>query len=434
MILVFNSISVSERWYVFLLNTMSYQRSIQVNAPLKFYKKEAKKLLKQYQESNPQTLELFNDFHPQKTSLKEPKLSDAQLVIARHYRQKTWAHLLKTVESNKQFKLLEKAFQSRNKKGISRLLTKYNILFERLLLRTAVLHGDIHLVRFLYELGARDIQDALGQSIYKCSRDITDFLVSKGGNMEGNDRYGLIGSSACELLNLDSLEFTLSYRRKPVPEHVLFKYFKILVGTYMRNPQGKHQCIRALIDQGLQLEDTPIMAFHQGRIDLLEKHLNREPGLIHRRFSLKEIFCKPFFDDHTDGLHLTPLEGTTLLHLAVEYDERDIMKWLVENGADVNATSTINDDGFGGHTPLFHTTVTFIPDDTSKAAFLLKNGADPNHRCSIKKQLKYTGKRHMADMNEYKNVTPISFAGQWLDDRSTSVETLALLRKNGGVA
>ncbi|MDN5215818.1 hypothetical protein QQ020_27315 [Fulvivirgaceae bacterium BMA12] len=413
---------------------MSYQRSIQVNAPLKFYKKEAKKLLKQYLESNPEALEFFNDFHPQKTSIKEPKLSDAQLVIARHYRQKTWAHLLKTVESNKQFKLLEKAFQSRNKKGISRLLTKYDILFERLLLRTAVLYGDIHLVKFLYELGARDIQDALGQSIYTCSKEITDFLVSKGGDMEGNDRYGLLGSSACELLNPDSLKFTLSYRRQPVPEYVLFRYFMILVGTYMRNPKGKHQCIEVLIDRGLQLEDTPIMAFHQGRIDLLEKHLSHEPQLINRRFSLKEIFCKPFFDDHTDGLHLTPLEGTTLLHLAIEYDEREIMKWLVENGADVNVASMIGEDGFGGHTPLFHTTVTFIPEDTSKAAFLLENGANPNYRCSIKKQLKYTGKRHMADVNEYRDVTPISYAGQWLDEQTISVETLALLRKNGGVA
>jgi hypothetical protein len=166
----------------------------------------------------------------------------------------------------------------------------------------------------------------------------------------------------------------------------------------------------------------------------LEKHLKKDPDLIHRKFSLKEIFCKPFFRDDTDGLHLTPLEGATLLHLAIEYDERDIMQWLVENGADVNAISTIDEDGFGGHTPLFHTTVTFIPEDISKAAFLLKNGADPNHRCSIRKQLKYMGKRHMEDILEYKNVTPISFAEQWQGGQHDSIETLNLLKKFGGVA
>ena len=416
------------------VNAMSYKRSIQPHSTSSFFKKEAKKLLKQYRENNTVALELFNDCHPEETSLKEAKLSDAQLVVARHYGQKTWAHLLKTVESNEPFRLLEKAFQSRDKKGIRQLLVRYHILFERLLLRTAVLNGDIHMVEYLYELGARDIQDALGQAIYSCSKDITEFLVSKGGNMEGTDRYGLLGSSACELQNIDSLKFTLSYRTQPVPEQVLFEYFMILVGTYVRNPKGKHECINELINRGLALDDTPIMAFHQGRIDLLEKHLRKDPGLIHQKFSLKEIFCKPFFLDNTDGLHLTPLEGTTLLHLAIEYDERDIMQWLVENGADVNAISTIDEDGFGGHTPLFHTTVTFISEDISKTAFLLKNGADPNHRCSIRKQLKYMGKRHMEDIQEYKNVTPISFADQWQGGQNTSIETLKLLKKFGGVA
>ena len=413
---------------------MAHKRSIQTNSTLKFYKKEAKKLLKQYRNGNPEALELFEGFHPQKTTIEEAKLSDSQLVIARHYGQKTWGHLLKIVESNQQFQLLEKDFQSRNKKGISQLLRKYHILSKRLLLTTAVRYGDLDIVKYLYELGARDVQDALGQAIYTCANDITDFLVSKGGDMQGNDRFGLIGSSSCELLNLNSLKFTLSYRTQPVPNNVLFQYFMVLVGTYMRNPKGKHECIEELIKQGLELEDTPIMAFHQGRIDLLEKHLKIDPDLIRRKYSLKEVFCKPFFQDDLDGLHLAPLEGATLLHMAIEYDERQIMEWLVENGADVNAESSIDEDGFGGHTPFFHTTVTFIMEDTSKAAFLLKKGANPNHRCSIRKRLKYMGKRHMADFNEYKNVTPISFAEQWIGNPTISTETLKFLKKSGGVA
>jgi ankyrin repeat protein len=413
---------------------MSYKRSIKPDATTRFYKREAKKLLKQYRDRNRLALDLFEDFHPQKASLDDIKLSDAQLVVSRHYGQKTWGHLLKVVESNKQFQLLEKAFQSRNKKGIQQLLNKYDILFDRLLLRTAVLYGNLEIVEFLYELGARDLQDALGQAIYSCSRDIVDFLVSKGGNMEGNDRYGLIGSSSCELQNLNSLKFTLSYRTKPVPDYVLFEYFKILLGTYVRNPKGKHECIEELIRQGLVVEDTPMMAFHRGRVDLLEKRLEDNPNFIHHKYALSEIFPTPFFDDNSDGLHLTPLEGTTLLHLAIEYDEREIMEWLVGKGADVNATSTIDKDGFGGHTPLFHTTVTFIQDDTSKAAFLLKHGANPNHRCSIRKQLKFMGKRHLEDINEYKEVTPLSFASQWLGGQDNAVGTIKLLINAGGVA
>jgi ankyrin repeat protein len=366
---------------------MAHRRTIQTNSTLSFYKKEAKKLLKQYRNGNPEALELFGDFHSQKEALEEAKLSDSQLVLARHYGQKTWGHLIKIVESNEQFQLLEKAFQARNKKGISQLLNKYHILSERLLLRTAVRYGDLDIVKHLYQLGARDIQDALGQAIYTCAKDITDFLVSKGGNMEGKDRYGLIGSSSCELQNLDSLKFTLSYRTQPIPDRDLAEYFMVLVGTYVRKPKGKHECIEELINQGLELEDTPIMAFHQGRIELLEKHLKDDPDLVYRRFSLNEIFRSPYFHDKNDGLHLTPLEGATLLHMAIEYDEREIMEWLVENGADVNAESAIDEDGFGGHTPIFHTTVTFIMEDTSKAAFLLKKCANPNNCFNKRKRI-----------------------------------------------
>jgi len=412
---------------------MSYKRSIKPDTTTRFYKKEAKKLLKQFRDRNQLALDLFDDFHPHKTTLKDAKLSDAQLVLARHYNQKTWGHLLKVVESNQQFKLLEKAFRAKDKKGIRQILNKYDILFDRLLLRTAVLYGSLEMVEFLYSLGARDLQDALGQAIYGCSKDIVDFLVSKGGNMAGNDRYGLIGSSSCELQNLNSLKFTLSYRSKPVPDYVFYEYFKILLGTYVRNPEGKHACIEELINQGLTVEDTPMMAFHRGRIDLLEKAYKKDPGFIHQQFSLDEIFPKPFFKDNTNGLHLTPVEGSTLLHLAMEYDERAIMEWLIEKGADVNATSTIDHDGFGGHTPIFHTVVTFIPEDTSKAAFLLAHGANPNHRCSIRKQLKYTGKRHLEDMKEYKDVTPLSFAKQWLGGQNNSAATLKILKKAGGI-
>ncbi|MFY0651388.1 MAG: ankyrin repeat domain-containing protein [Cyclobacteriaceae bacterium] len=414
---------------------MSYKRSIQSHFTTSFFKKEAKKLLKQYRDNNHLATELFDSFHPEKIPLQEVKLADAQLVIARHYGQKTWGHLLKTVRTNEQFRILEKAFQSKDKKGIGLLLNKYHVLFERLLLRTAVLYGDIEMVKYIYDLGARDIQDALGQAIYTCSKEITDFLISKGGDMEGKDRYGLLGSSSCELLNLKSLKYTLSYRSMPVPKSVLSEYFMVLVGTYMRNPKGKHECIEELVQHGLELVDTPILAFHRGRIDLLTRHLKHDPDLVNRRFSLNEIFGSPFFRDKSDGLHLCPLEGTTLLHLAMEYDEREIMQWLVQNGADTNVTSTIDEDGFGGHTPLYHCTVNFVPEDSSKAAFLLEHGANPNHRCSLRKQLKYTGKRHMEDVSEYKDVTPISFAEQWhfQGDRVRSAKTIELLKEAGGV-
>lgn len=61
--------SASARRFRFLLNTMAHRRTIQTNSTLNFYKKEAKKLLKQYRNGNPEALELFEGFHPEKTTL-----------------------------------------------------------------------------------------------------------------------------------------------------------------------------------------------------------------------------------------------------------------------------------------------------------------------------------------------------------------------------
>jgi hypothetical protein len=49
---------------------------------------------------------------------------------------------------------------------------------------------------------------------------------------------------------------------------------------------------------GFKLPDTPMMALHRGRIDLLEKHLAADPRLLHRTFDYEDIFppalrCQP---------------------------------------------------------------------------------------------------------------------------------------------
>ena len=57
------------------------------------------------------------------------------------------------------------------------------------------------------------------------------------------------------------------------------------------------------------------------------------------------------------GLHWTPIDGATLLHLAVDFHEREMFDWLLAHGADVNARAAVDPDGFGGHTPLFNAVV-----------------------------------------------------------------------------
>jgi hypothetical protein len=57
---------------------------------------------------------------------------------------------------------------------------------------------------------------------------------------------------------------------------------------------------------------------------------------------------------HNDPLATlgTPLGGTTLLHMCIDYDEMEIAQWLIARGIEVDIKAAIDVDGFGGHTAL----------------------------------------------------------------------------------
>src|SRR5436309_7032217 len=108
-----------------------------------------------------------------------------------------------------------------------------------------------------------------------------------------------------------------------------------------------------------------MMALHRGRIDLLEAHLRRDPALLRRTFAYEEIFppelrCQqPEPRSYDEGLPRTPLAGSTLLHVCVEFDELKIARWLLQRGMDANVPAAVDVDGFGGHTALFGAVVSY---------------------------------------------------------------------------
>ncbi len=176
--------------------------------------------------------------------------------------------------------------------------------------------------------------------------------------------------------------------------HAAAKYccpIEMLTCIYSRRAKEKNACLEIVGAAGFALPDTPVMALHRGRLDLLQEHLDRDPSLLERRFTDGEIF---FNRDGApgDAYPATPVSGGTLLHLALEFDDIDVARWLIERGADVNARATVDAEGFGGHTPLFHTVVTLAyARDDSRARLLLDHGADPNARATFQQEAKFHG-------------------------------------------
>ena len=117
--------------------------------------------------------------------------------------------------------------------------------------------------------------------------------------------------------------------------------------------------------------------------------------------------------------------------IAVEYGEEKIAEWLIDHRADVNARAELDVDGYGGHTPLFHTTVTFsIQADDSLARLLIRNGADPNLRATFR----WPCFTRMGDGSprEYHDVTAMGFATAFQDPHCVNEAAIHVLREHGG--
>ena len=255
--------------------------------------------------------------------------------------------------------------------------------------------GRDRIIEMLYGLGARDLEQALDRAALQGQVGTAVMLHKLMGSPPppegalGGPAYTLSVAGTELILKLGSKVKDADGRRlAPVD---------VVLETDSRKPDAKHAILEMYVQHGLELPDTPTMALHRGRIDLLEAHLKRDPGVLNRTFTHEEIY-PPELGCHDEVLATqgTPLNGTTLLNLCVDYDEIEIARWLIERGADVNARAAVDEDGFGGHTPLF-STVLSQPNfwmnyggGAQEAPFtqlLLDHGADPNVRASLRKQL-----------------------------------------------
>ena len=113
-----------------------------------------------------------------------------------------------------------------------------------------------------------------------------------------------------------------------------------LTSEYLRSPNFKH-CVKAFVDHGLKFDDKILLSALLDDSQLLEDYLMETPELIDKRYTLRCAF--------------TPLYEVTLLHICAEFNHISCAEVLVRNGADVNAKAGMDENGFGGQTPVFHT-------------------------------------------------------------------------------
>ena len=417
-------------------------RHLPVRPDLKQLKHQAKDLLRAVHAGEPEALADLREYHPQRVDPTEAKLADAQLVLARSYEAPSWPRLV--VACN----LIDAIW--RDDVGAVREIALKNpqILFEEALIRKssnwgpplsyAANLGRDAIIDELREMGARDFGKALAraalQGKVETVRKLRKFMPEAEfpADILGGPAYTLSSSGTAVL-------FQLGVKLREESGNAIAPVETVLA-TDSRKPAEKHAILEMYVQHGLKLPDTPTMALHRGRIDLIEEHLRRDPNLLARTFSHVEIYPSEFAcGDEINCTQGTPLAGTTLLHLCADYDELEMARWLIERGADVNAKAAIDAEGFGGHTALFGTVVSqpafWIKhlgkeDTAAMTRLLLDRGADVNVRASLRKKL-HPG--YGEDfMREYRNVTALEWGEQYAHKKFVSERAMKLIRERGG--
>lgn len=369
--------------------------------------------------------------------------ADAELAIARRYQASSWKRLEEACA-------LATAIWRDDATAVRELITRHPaLLHEPVLIRTdsnwgpplsyAANLGRDGIIEDLLTIGARDLEHALDRAVLQSqiatARRLHEVLgrpVPPSSSL-GSPAYTLSVSGT-------KLLFELGVRAVDEQGASLCPV-SVVLETDSRKPAAKHAILEMYAEHGLVLPDTPTMALHRGRLDLLEEHLAADPALLHRTFRHEEIY-PPAIGCHDEVLatHGTPLDGTTLLHMAIDYDERDVVRWLLDRGANPDTPAALDADGFGGHTPLFSAVVSqpafwmnhgSVPFDTTVVEWLLKHGASINARASLRKQL-HPGYgeslRHV-----YLDVTPLSWGRRFHRQEFVNHAVLRLLESLGAV-
>ena len=418
-------------------------RHLPVRPDLEQLHRQAKELLRAIHAGDGSAIGELREHHPGPIDPSAAKLADAQLVLARSYRTSSWARLVQAVR-------LADAIWRDDVENVRTLIARNPALIhENVLIRTdsnwgppmtyAANLGRDGIIRLLHSHGARDLESAAGRAALQGHAATVRMIYDLAGR-PSLEKWTLAGPAYTLSVEGTAVLFTLGARLVG-PDGVDRNTMEHLLGTDSRNPPAKHRILEMYVEHGFEPPDTPVMALHRGRTDLLEAHLARDPHLLTRTFDIADVFpLAPACAREPYTAQGTPVHGTTLLHIAAYFDELEIAEWLLDRGMDPDAPSAVDADGFGGYSALFSSVVcqrsfwvnygNGQPDEARFTRLLLDRGANPNQRASLRARLEegHGG----GPLHQYLNVTPLGWGEQFHAPIFVSREALRLIETRGG--
>jgi Ankyrin repeat len=418
-------------------------RRLPVRPNLDQLHRQAKELLRAIHSEDPDAIAELREYHPESITPAAVKLADAQLVLARSYQASSWSRLVHAVQ-------LADAIWRDDLGAVRTLITgDRTLLHEDVLIRKdsnwgppmsyAANLGRDEIIRFLHSQGAKDLEHAAGRAALQSHPDTVRMIYDLAGR-PSLEKWSFAGPAYTLSVAGTAVLFTLGARLIG-PDGIDRNTMEHLLGTDSRNPPAKHRILEMYVENGFEPPDTPLMALHRGRLDLLEAHLVGDPDLLTRTFTVEDIYpFSPACAADPYSAQGTPIHRTTLLHIAAYFDELEIAEWLLDRGMNPDAPAAIDDEGFGGYTALFSTVVSQHnfwvnygkrrPDDAQFTRLLLERGADPNVRASLRARLE--AGHGGGPQREFRDVTALSWAEQCPAKIFVSRESVRLIEERGG--
>ena len=416
-------------------------RHLPVRPDLTQLKHQAKDFLRAIRRGDVNAVAELREHGPRDVNPAAAALADAQLALARSYGVANWPRLVAACH-------LIDAIWRDDLERVRELVVKRPMLLNEMARGTtrcnwgppmsyAANLGRDRIITMLRELGATDVRSAAGRAALQGHVATARMLYAMAGSPQ-LPADAIMGP--CEALNPEGLSLVLELGANICDSTGDWRApIAMLLETYSRHPAGKHKCLEIMAARGIELPDTPTMAVHRGRLDLLERHLRKDAERLQRTFSHREIY-PPELGCHADewlAVHGTPLGGATLLHLCIDYGELETARWLLDRGMDVNVRAAIDTNGFGGHTPIFSAVVSYAyyvrskyaspkPEHDEFAQLLLDRGADPNVRASLRTRI------HADAMHEYRDVTPLGWGQGFHAQELVSKPAMKLIVQRGG--
>jgi hypothetical protein len=268
-----------------------HDRHFPVRPNLDQLKHQAKDLLRAIRQGDPAAIAELRKHHPrQAIEPADARLADAQAALARSYGLASWPRLVTACRMTdaiwrgdadivRELVLKDPRLLRESARGVADSNWGPPMSY-------AANVGQDGIIAMLREMGADDLQHAYDRACLQGQIETARRLYAMGARPAPGCVMG-----PCETLNAEGLAFLFELGAELADEHGdRLAPISLILQTYCRGPKGKHRCLDLAASRGVALPDTPVMALHRGRIDLLEAHLRRDPRVLSGTFSHEEIY------------------------------------------------------------------------------------------------------------------------------------------------